>query len=100
MRLKLVLIASLSAAIAGSGVSIAISLGALGSLARLFIPDLAANRWLVIMAFAPPAGAVILGSIFVYRHTARRRKLQAVLTAILTVVLCGCLLVAALLIIK
>ena len=82
MRLKLVLIASLLAAIAGSGASIAIVLGAFASLKPLRSPDL-----LVLLTFVLPVGAIVWATMFVYRHTARRRRLQAALTAILGLLL-------------
>src|SRR6267142_2676629 len=82
MRLKLVLIASLIAAIAGAGASIAIILGAFASLKPLTSPGL-----LVLSTFILPAGAIVWSTMFVYRHTARRRKLQALLTAILGLLL-------------
>jgi purine-cytosine permease-like protein len=78
MRLKLVLIASLLSAIVGSGASIAIILGKFSSLKGLTAPDL-----LVALTFLLPVAAVVLASIFVYRHTARRRKTQALLTGVL-----------------
>ena|SRR2546422_11333385 len=90
MRLKLVLIASLLAAVIGSGASIAIILGAFASLKPLSAPGL-----LVIATFVLPTAAVLYASIFVYRHTARRRKLQAALTAILAVLLCLSAFIAA-----
>jgi lysylphosphatidylglycerol synthetase-like protein (DUF2156 family) len=82
MRLKLVLIASLLAAVAGAGASIAIILGSFASLKPLSSPGL-----LVLATFALPAGAIVWSTMFVYRHTARRRKLQAVLTAVLGLLL-------------
>ncbi len=78
MRLKLVIIASLLAAIAGAGASTAIVFGAFASLKPLTSPGL-----LVLSTFLLPVGAIVWSSIFVYRHTARRRKLQAALTAML-----------------
>ena len=78
MRLKLVLIASFVSAIVGSGASIAIILGKSSSLKVLSAPDL-----LIASTFILPVGAVVLAAIFVYRHTARRRKTQALLTGIL-----------------
>ena len=78
MRLKLVLIASMLSAIVGSGASIAIVLGKFSSLKGLTAPDL-----LVASTFLLPVAAVVLASIFVYRHTARRRKTQALLTGVL-----------------
>ena len=82
MRLKLVLIASLFAAIIGSGASIAIILAVFSSLRPVSTPGL-----LVLSTFVLPVVTVLLASVFVYRHTARRRKLQALLTAILAAVL-------------
>ncbi len=76
MRLKLVLIASFVSAIVGSGASIAIIMGS--SLKGLSSPDL-----LVASTFILPVAAVVLAAMFVYRHTARRRKTQALLTGIL-----------------
>ena len=78
MRLKLVLIASFISAIVGSGASIAIIIGWFSSLRGLSAPDL-----LVASTFLLPLVTVVLAAIFVYRHTARRRKTQAFLTGIL-----------------
>ena len=90
MRLKLVIIASLLAAVVGAGASIAIILGVFASLKPLSSPGP-----LVISTFVLPVAAVSYASIFVYRHTARRRKLQAALTAILALLLCLSALIAA-----
>jgi len=78
MRLKLVLIASLVAGLVGSGASIAIILGRFSSLRVLSKPDL-----VVLSTFVLPIAVVVLAATFVYRHTARRRKTQALLTGIL-----------------
>ena len=82
MRLKLILIAALLAAITGAGASIAIILGAFASLKPLASPSL-----LVLSTFLLPVAAIVWATMFVYRHTARRRKLQAVLTATLGLLL-------------
>ena len=82
MRLKLVLIASFVAAVAGAGSVIAIVLSVFSSLASITSPGL-----LVIATYLLPVLCTLLASIFVYRHTARRRKLQAALTAIISLVL-------------
>jgi hypothetical protein len=82
MRLKLVLIVSILAALVGAGISIAIILSVFASLEPLNKPGL-----LVLTTFLLPAGATVWGTIFVYRHTARRRRLQAVLTALLSLLL-------------
>jgi ABC-type Fe3+-siderophore transport system permease subunit len=82
MRLKLVLISSLTAAIVGAGSAVAIILFAFSSLKPISAPGL-----LVISTYLLPLLATLLASIFVYRHTAKRRKLQAALTAIIALLL-------------
>ncbi|HEY2973406.1 MAG TPA: hypothetical protein VGJ48_12910 [Pyrinomonadaceae bacterium] len=82
MRLKLVLISALIAAVAGAGSAIAIILSVFSSLKPITTPGL-----LVVSTYLLPMLATLLASIFVYRHTARRRRLQAVLTAIIALVL-------------
>jgi hypothetical protein len=82
VRLKLVLICSLIAAVAGAGSAIAIILAVFSSLRPITTPGL-----LVVSTYLLPAIATLLSSIFVYRHTARRRRLQAVLTAFISLVL-------------
>ena len=81
MRLRLVIAASLLAAVAGAGSCIALVLG-LFTVKALSSPGL-----LVASTLLLPAATIIFASIFVYRHTARRRKLQAFLTALLATVL-------------
>ena len=81
MRLRLVLAASLLAAIVGAGSCIALVLGVFSEKA-LSSPGL-----LVASTLLLPTGAIIFASIFVYRHTARRRRLQAFLTVILAILL-------------
>jgi hypothetical protein len=82
MRWKLLLLASLLATLAGAGATLAIVIGLLGSTRQLVTPDLA-----VIGTLAIPVAAITAASIFVYRHTARRRKLQAMATALLATIL-------------
>ena len=82
MRLKLVIISSLIAAVTGAGSAIAIILSAFSSLKPITTPGL-----LVLSTYLLPTLTTLLASIFVYRHTARRRRLQAALTAIITIVL-------------
>jgi predicted neutral ceramidase superfamily lipid hydrolase len=82
MRLKLVLISAVIAAVVGAGSAIAIILSVFSSLRPITTPGL-----LVLSTYLLPILATLLASIFVYRHTARRRRLQAVLTAIITLVL-------------
>jgi hypothetical protein len=82
MRLKLVVISSLIAAIVGAGSAIAIILAVFSSLKPIGTPGL-----VVVAIYLLPTAAAVIASMFVYRHTARRRKLQAALTAVLTVLL-------------
>lgn len=78
MRLKLVLLVSLIAALVGAGSSIAIILTRSTSVHVLSSPDLVITATLVL-----PIASVILAAFFVYRHTARKRKTQALLTGVL-----------------
>ena len=89
MRLKLVLAASLLAAIAGAGSCIALVLGVF-EVKAWSNPGLLVTSTLLL-----PIAAIIFASIFVYRHTARRRKLQAFLTATLSTLLTLALFVGA-----
>ena len=82
MRLKLVLISSLVAAIVGAGSAIAIILSVFSSLRPVTTPGL-----LVLSTCLLPILTILLSAIFVYRHTARRRKLQAILTATIALLL-------------
>lgn len=90
MRLKLVLAVSLIAAIVGAGSCIALVLGVFSARA-LSSPGL-----LLISTLLLPLAAVVFASIFVYRHTARRRRLQAFLTAIIATLIIIGLLIGAL----
>ncbi len=81
MRLKLVIAASVIAAVVGAGSCIALVLGVF-SVKVLSSPSLLAASTLLL-----PILTIVFASIFVYRHTARRRKLQAFLTAILATLL-------------
>jgi hypothetical protein len=82
MRLKLVLTCSLIAAIAGAGSATAIIVSVFASLKPITRPGV-----LVASTYLLPTAAILLASMFVYRHTARRRKLQAILTATLSLLL-------------
>ena len=79
MRWKLVVITSLVAAITGLGLGLGLTLLALRLSGRFnfFHP-------LVVIASLMPLAAAIAAGVFVYRHTARRRKLQAFLTIALS----------------
>lgn len=82
MRLKLVFVSSLIAAVAGAGGAIAIVMFVFSSLSPLMKPGA-----VVFSTFLLPLVATLIAAIFVYRHTARRRKLQAALTTIISLLL-------------
>lgn len=88
MRFKLILLTSLIAAVIGAGASIGLILGGLGSID--FAYDSTAYRsfsWIALIIYVPPLLAAILAGVFVYRHTASRRKLQGTVTTLLVVLL-------------
>jgi len=82
MRWKLLVLVSLVAALLALGLWSAFTIGVFGS-ARV----LAQNDWLLLCSLVIPLGVTAYAGVFTYRHTAKRRKLQAALTAILVVVL-------------
>lgn len=82
MRLKLVFVSSLLAAVVGAGGAIAIILFTFSSLSPLLKPGA-----VVFSTFLLPLVATFIAAIFVYRHTARRRRLQAALTTIISLLL-------------
>jgi hypothetical protein len=89
MRLKLVLLAALLGTLLGAGVPIAIFAATVGW--RAFSPDklvYQSGSWFLLLVYLPPLIAAALAGFFVYRHTARHRKLQAALTGILVLALC------------
>jgi hypothetical protein len=90
MRLKLVFLSSLIAAFVGVGSASAIILAVFSSLKPISTPGL-----LVLATFFLPALAVLQATIFVYRHTARRRKLQAALTTLIALLMTIALFVLA-----
>src|SRR5687768_13802832 len=82
MRWKLLILASLIAAIAGVGLAFAVILVGYGSLRDLAVHNLPFRLTLTI-----PLVMVAVAGFFVYRHTARRRKLQTTLAVLLTFLL-------------
>lgn len=82
MRWKLLLISSFIASVVGSGATLAIIMLLAGSSKPLASQDVVALSTLII-----PIAMIIAASIFVYRHTARRRKTQAMATALLSTIL-------------
>jgi len=100
MRLKLVLLAALLGTLLGAGVPIAIFAATAGW--RAFYPGrfgYQADTRLALLVYLPPLLASVFAGIFVYRHTARHRKLQAAITGLLVIVLCVIAYVAAVLLV-
>lgn len=82
MRWRLIGITSVVAALLACGIWSAIAIGFFGS-ARL----LARHDWLLLGSALVPLLSATLVGVFVYRHTARRRKTQALFTALLALLL-------------
>ena len=82
MRLKLVIIASLVAALLGAGLAIVLVLLMFSSLTSM-----STNGPVVFAIYLLPVLTTFLAAMFVYRHTARRRRLQAALTTIISLLL-------------
>jgi len=82
MRPKLVVGVSMLSALLGAGSCVGIVLGVSSALNSTGKPGLLAFATLLL-----PIASIIFASIFVYRHTARRRKLQAFITAVLATIL-------------
>ena len=92
MRWKLLLVTSLLASAAGAGACLGLGylFGADASRRLPASPDLLVAGLLIV-----PAAAITFASIFVYRHTARRRSLQAMATALFSITLTLALLYAS-----
>ena len=79
MRWKLLILASLAAAVIGVGLPLAVILGVYGSL-----KELAAHNLIFWLTMTIPLIMNAFVGFFVYRHTPRRRKLQTTLAVLLT----------------
>ena len=82
MRWRLLVITSFAAAVVACGLwsTVAISLfGSAGELAR--------HDWFLLASVALPLVFTVYAGVFAYRHTARRRKTQAMITAVLALFL-------------
>ncbi len=82
MRWKLLVLVSFVAALLALGLWSAITIAVFGS-ARI----LAQNDWLLLCSLVIPLGVATYAGVFVYRHTAKRRKLQVVFAVLLTLCL-------------
>ena len=90
MRFKLILLVSLIAAILGAGISIIIMETAARGLDFAQLHSRGSSTTLLSLGLVlPPTVTALLAGIFVYRHTAKRRKLQASLAGILVLLLCA-----------
>lgn len=82
LRWKLLIVASLLAALVGAGTCFAIA---------LFLLDpgqvISSRGWIVTATLLVPLAATVYVGVFVYRHTARRRALQAAAAVLLTLLL-------------
>ena len=90
MRWKLLIFAALAATIVGAGGTLSLVLGLMGSARRLGTSDFYGLLTLVI-----PILSIFFASLFVYRHTARWRKTQALATALLSILLTLTVLIVA-----
>jgi ABC-type uncharacterized transport system permease subunit len=82
MRWKLLGLVSVIAALFGVALWSAVTIAAFGSARAM-----ARNDWVLLGSLLIPLGATVLGALFVYRHTAHRRKSQAVMATVLTLLL-------------
>jgi hypothetical protein len=83
LRWKLLVVTSLAAAVAGAGGSY----GLIYTVLYVSRQNRPSTFTLFLLAEVFPVAASIFAGIFVYRHTARRRKLQVFLTVLLTLTL-------------
>ena len=91
MRWKLLIITSLVAALVNAGGMRALAYWMTGSSTAPSSPPPGVVAGVILI----PLVLITLACIFVYRHTARRRKLQATLTALFSLVLtCAALFVS------
>src|ERR1700759_3164147 len=80
LRLKLLIVVSLLAAAVGAGICLSV---------RFFLLEHSTGQGvlLAVATFFAPLAAIIYAAFFLYRHTARRRALQAASAALLTLIL-------------
>jgi hypothetical protein len=81
MRWKLLVLVSFVAALLALGLWSAFTIAVFGS-ARM--PQ---NNWLLLCGLVIPLGVTTYAGVFVYRHTAKRRKLQALIAIVLVLLL-------------
>jgi len=84
MRWKLFVLVSVAAALVALTIWSALTIALFGSARAM-----ARSDWRLLVSLVIPLGMTIFAAVFVYRHTSRRRKLQALITTGLTLVLTG-----------
>ena len=82
MRWKLLGLVSVIAALFGVALWSAVIILAFGSARAM-----ARNDWVLLGSFVIPLAITVYGALFVYRHTAHRRKSQALIAILLTLLL-------------
>jgi len=82
MRWRLLVLTSFAAAVVACGLWSAFAIALFGSAGQL-----ARHDWFLLASAAVPLVFIVYAGIFAYRHTARRRKTQAMITAILALFL-------------
>ena len=82
LRLKLLIVASLLAAVVGAGSCFAVAYFLLAPTKNAPLPV-----WVAAASLIIPLAATVFAAVFVYRHTSRRRVLQAAATALLALLL-------------
>jgi len=82
MRWKLLVLVSLVAALLGIGLWSAVTMVVFGSASAL-----TENDSLLLFSLLIPLGVTIYAGVFTYRHTAKRRKLQALITMVFVLLL-------------
>jgi len=82
MRWKLLGLVSVIAALFGVALWSAVTIAAFGS-ARV----MARHDWVLLASLVIPLVVTVFAALFVYRHTAHRRKSQAVIAILLTLLL-------------
>jgi hypothetical protein len=84
MRWKLLVLVSLVAALLAIGLWSAVTIAVFGSARAL-----ARSDWLLLCSLLIPLGVTAYAGVFVYRHTAKRRKLHALIVTVLVLLLTG-----------
>lgn len=90
MRWKLLVLASLAAAVLGVGLWSLFTIVCFGAAS-----DLGRHDWILLASALIPLGLIAYAGLFVYRHTARRRKTQVVITVLLSLMLTPAIYLAA-----